>query len=187
MSNPFFVELGFSGVEIASTTKLLGLAASVIGIMAGGVLVARTSIRPALVLGGILQAGTNLLYVWLAQSGHDMNVLSVAIVADSFTGGVASAAFVAYLSTLCRGAWSGTQYALLTSLMAAGRTVIAGSSGWLASQLGWAAFFAWTAVFALPGLMLLAALPDPARRNPPATPGGREEHLATSALAPRDH
>ena len=169
MSNPFFVELGFSGVEIASITKVLGLVASVVGIMAGGVLVARTSIRPALVLGGMLQAGTNLLYVWLAQSGHDMTVLSVAIVADSFTGGVASAAFVAYLSTLCRGAWSGTQYALLTSLMAAGRTVIAGSSGWLATQLGCAAFFAWTAVFALPGLMLLAALPDPARKaSPPA-------------------
>lgn len=165
MTSPFFVALGFSGVEIASITKVVGLAASVAGILAGGVLVARTAIRPALVLGGILQAATNLLYVWLAVAGHDMAVLSVAIVADQFTGGVASAAFVAYFSTLCRGAWSGSQYALLTSLMAAGRTLIAGGSGWLAARLGWGAFFAGTAVFALPGLLLLAALPDPERRT----------------------
>ncbi|MEZ4331441.1 MAG: MFS transporter [Myxococcota bacterium] len=163
MTSPFFVALGFSGVEIATVTKVVGLAASVVGILAGGVLVARTSIRPALVLGGILQAVTNLLYVWLAAAGHDVRVLSIAIVADQFTGGVASAAFVAYFSTLCRGAWSGSQYALLTSLMAAGRTLIAGGSGWLAAKLGWGAFFAGTAAFALPGLLLLAALPDPSR------------------------
>jgi len=176
MSNPFYVELGFSGVEIGSLTKVVGLAASVAGILAGGVLVARTAIRPALVLGGFLQAATNLLYVWLAQAGHDLSVLAFAIVADGFTGGVASAAFVAYLSTLCRGAWSGTQYALLTSLMASGRTLIASSSGWLATQLGWGAFFAWTAAFALPGLLLLAALPEP---------GGRTEGPDPSRPPPR--
>ena len=165
MSNPFFVELGFSGVEIASLTKVVGLAASVVGILVGGVLVARTSIRPALVLGGVLQAATNLLYVWLAQAGHDMSVLAVAVVADNFTGGVASAAFVAYFSSLSRGAFSGTQFALLTSLMAMGRTVFSGSSGWLASQAGWPLFWTWTAVLAVPGLILLAALPEPSRHE----------------------
>jgi len=163
MSNPFFVELGFTGVEIASLTKVVGLAASVVGILVGGALVARTSIRPALILGGCLQAATNLLYVWLSAAGHDMNVLAVAVVADQFTGGVASAAFVAYLSALSRGAFSGTQFALLTSLMALGRTLFGGASGWLATQAGWPLFWICTALLALPGLMLLTALPEPGR------------------------
>lgn len=165
MSNPFFVELGFSGVEIASVTKLVGLSATVVGIAAGGVLVARTTVRPALILGGCLQAATNLFYVWLAYAGHDISVLAVAIICDSFTGGVASAAFVAYFSSLSRGAFSATQYALLTSLMAVGRTFFAGGSGWLASQADWPVFFAWTAAMALPGLLLLAVLPDPSRHS----------------------
>ncbi len=163
MSNPFFVELGFSGVEIASLTKVVGLAASVAGILVGGALVARTSIRPALILGGCLQAVTNLLYVWLSAAGHDMNVLAVAVVADQFTGGVASAAFVAYLSSLSRGAFSGTQFALLTSLMALGRTLFGGASGWLATAAGWPLFWVCTALLALPGLLLLAALQEPSR------------------------
>lgn len=166
MSNPFFVELGFSGVEIASLTKLVGLAASVVGILVGGVLVARTSIRPALVLGGLLQAGTNFLYIWLSFAGHDMGVLAVAVVADNFTGGVASAAFVAYFSSLSRGAFSGTQFALLTSLMAMGRTLVSGGSGWLAVQAGWPLFWACTALLALPGLLLLVALPEPSHESP---------------------
>lgn len=167
MSNPFFIELGFSGVEIASLTKVVGLAASVAGVLVGGVLVARTSIRPALVLGGILQAATNLLYVWLAFAGHDMTVLAVAVIADNFTGGVASAAFVAYFSSLSRGAFSGTQFALLTSLMAMGRTLFSGASGWLATQTIWPVFWVVTAGLALPGLLLLIVLPEPGRAARP--------------------
>lgn len=173
MSNPFFVELGFTGVEIASLTKVVGLAASVVGILVGGALVARTSIRPALILGGCLQAVTNLLYVWLSAAGHDMNVLAVAVLADQFTGGVASAAFVAYLSSLSRGAFSGTQFALLTSLMALGRTFFAGTSGWLATSAGWPLFWVCTAVLALPGLLLLAALPEAGRDASRKSPGVR--------------
>ncbi|MBK7948481.1 MAG: MFS transporter [Deltaproteobacteria bacterium] len=163
MSNPFFVELGFSGVEIASLTKVVGLAASVVGIVVGGVLVARTSIRPALILGGLLQAVTNLLYVWLAYAGHDLGVLALAVLADNFTGGLASAAFVAYFSSLSRGAYSGTQFAVLTSLMAMGRTLFGGLSGWLATWTDWPVFWVCTALLALPGLLLLVALPEPGR------------------------
>jgi PAT family beta-lactamase induction signal transducer AmpG len=158
MASPFFVDLGFSGVEIASVTKVLGLVASVVGIGAGGVLVARTGVFRALVWGGILQATTNLLYSGLAGVGHDVALLAVAIAADNFTGGLASAAFVAYLSGLCRREFTATQYALLTSLMAAGRTTLSAGGGWLATQMDWAGFFAVTALLALPGLALLARL-----------------------------
>lgn len=161
MSNPFFVELGFSGVEIASITKLVGLAASVVGIVVGGILVAQTSILRALALGGILQAATNLLYAGLAGTQHDVAFLTTAIVADYFTGGLASAAFVAYFSSLSRGAFSGTQFALLTSLMAMGRTLAGGASGWMADAVAWPSFWAATAALALPGLLLLTTLPEP--------------------------
>ena len=130
----------------------------VVGIGAGGVLVARTGVFRALMWGGILQATTNLLYSGLAGIGHDVALLALAIAADNFTGGLASAAFVAYLSGLCRREFTATQYALLTSLMAAGRTTLSAGGGWLATQMDWAGFFAVTALLAVPGLALLARL-----------------------------
>ena len=82
-------------------------------------------------------------------------MLTVAIGADNFTGGLGSAAFVAYLSSLCNRAFTATQYALLTSLMAAGRTMLSSGGGWLADNTDWASFFVLTTLLALPGLLLL--------------------------------
>ncbi|WP_075221623.1 AmpG family muropeptide MFS transporter [Acuticoccus yangtzensis] len=155
MANPFYVDLGFSGVEIASVTKVFGVVMTMVGVFAGGTLVARIGILPALAIGGILQAVTNLTFAWLAVRGHDMTALAIAVGADNFTGGLGSAAFVAYLSSLCNVAFTATQYALLTSLMAFGRTMLAASSGWLAEGLGWPGFFAATALLAIPALVLL--------------------------------
>jgi PAT family beta-lactamase induction signal transducer AmpG len=103
----------------------------------------------------VLQAATNLIFAWLATQGHDLEALTVAIGADNFTGGLGSAAFVAYLSSLCNLAFTATQYALLTSLMAFGRTLLAASSGWFAETLGWPGFFVATTFLAIPGLALL--------------------------------
>jgi PAT family beta-lactamase induction signal transducer AmpG len=155
MSNPFYEDLGFSGVEIGGITKVWGLVATLAGIAAGGALVARLGMLRALLVGGALQAVTNLLFSLLALAGHSLPMLGVAIGADSFTGGLGSAAIVAYLSSLCRARFTATQFALLTSLSAVGRTVVATASGWLAEELGWAAFFAATAALAIPGLLLV--------------------------------
>ncbi|WP_205648840.1 AmpG family muropeptide MFS transporter [Acuticoccus kandeliae] len=155
MANPFFVDLGFSGVEIASVTNVFGVLMTMAGVFAGGLIVARIGILPALAVGGILQAGTNLTFAWLATRGYDIGALTIAVGTDSFAGGLGSAAFVAYLSSLCNLAFTATQYALLTSLMALGRTVLAASSGWIAEQLGWAGFFIATTLFAIPALVLL--------------------------------
>jgi PAT family beta-lactamase induction signal transducer AmpG len=151
MANPFFVELGFSGVEIASVTKVLG-------VFAGGALVARLGIPRSLLVGGLLQAVTNLLYAAQAQVGHSVGMLALSVGADSFTGGLGSAAFVAYLSSLCSPGLSGTQFALLTSLMAVGRTVLSSGGGWLADQVDWVTFFVLTTALAAPGLALLGWL-----------------------------
>jgi PAT family beta-lactamase induction signal transducer AmpG len=155
MANPFYFQIGFSGVEIASVTKVFGVAATLVGVFAGGAFVARFGVWTALVIGGVLQAATNLLFAWLAASGHDLTLLAVAVGADNFAGGLGSAAFVAYLSGLCNVSFTGTQYALLTSLMAFGRTLFATVSGPLAEQLGWVGFFVATTGIAVPGLLLL--------------------------------
>jgi PAT family beta-lactamase induction signal transducer AmpG len=167
MANPFFIEIGFSGYEIASVTKVFGMLATLAGVFAGGVVVARAGIFRALLWGGILQAVTNLLYSLQAQVGHDLALLAVVVGSDNFTAGLGSAAFVAYLSSLCRLQFTGTQYALLTSLMAFGRTVLSSGGGWLADHLDWAVFFAVTALLAAPGLVLLVRLrPEPSRTAP---------------------
>jgi PAT family beta-lactamase induction signal transducer AmpG len=164
MAMPFYHELGFSGVEIASVTKVFGVIANLVGVLAGGLLVARVGIPRALLAGGVLQAVTNLLFAVQAQVGHHVGMLTLAIGADGFTGGLAASAFVAYLSSLCRRGFSATQYALLTSLMALGRTLLSSGSGWLADHVDWATFFVITTVLAAPGLVLLAWLwPSKAR------------------------
>ena len=168
MANPFYVELGFTGLEIGSISKVMGAVATMLGIFVGGAMVARYGILWALVVGGILQAATNLLFAVQAVVGHDLGMLAVTIGADNFTGGLGSAAFVAYLSSLCNHAFTGTQYALLTSLMAFGRTVLSSGGGWLADQVDWVTLFILTTGLAIPGLLLLAWLmrlyPPPLRR-----------------------
>ena len=98
---------------------------------------------------------TNLLFAVQASIGHDLGMLYVAIGADNFTGGIGSTAFVAYLSSLCSARFSATQYALLTSLMAFGRTGLSSGAGWFADQVDWITFFVSTTFLAVPGLMLL--------------------------------
>jgi len=171
MANPFYQELGFTGLEIGSVTKVFGVVATLVGVFVGGALCARFGIVRALVIGGLLQAVTNLLYAWMAYSGKDLGLLAVVVGADNFTGGVGSAAFVAYLSSLCNVAFTGTQYALLSSFMAFGRTLLSTGSGWLVDQIGWGPFFVATTLLAVPGLVLLYWIVrlDPGR---PARAGG---------------
>lgn len=155
MARPFYNEIGFSGPEIFGVTKSFGVAATILGGLAGGVLVARYGLFKALFVAGILQAITNLLFSWQAEAGHDIVVLTLAITADNFTGALGSVAFVGYLSSLCTAGMAGTQYALLTSLMAFGRTALSAGGGWLAAHAGWTIFWMLTTLLAVPGLLLL--------------------------------
>ncbi|WP_425407031.1 AmpG family muropeptide MFS transporter [Hwanghaeella sp.] len=155
MANPFYVEMGFTAEEIAGVTKVFGLWATILGTIAGGALVAGVGLIRALFIAGVLQAVTNLLFALLAASGTEVTLLAVAVGADNFTGGLGSAAFVAYLSSLCSIAHTGTQYALLTSLMALGRSFFSAGGGWLADRLDWVDFFVATTGLAIPGLLLL--------------------------------
>jgi MFS transporter, PAT family, beta-lactamase induction signal transducer AmpG len=167
MSGVFYRELGFSLTEIAEVTKVFGLAAVCVGVFAGGMLVKLVGIFRALLAGGLAAAATNLTYAYLAASGADLDIFAVAVIADSFTGGLATVAFVAYLSGLCNTAFSATQYALLNSLGNLARIWFASSAGFMVDALGgdWSLFFTITAGLAVLGLPLLIVLmivmPDP--------------------------
>jgi MFS transporter, PAT family, beta-lactamase induction signal transducer AmpG len=156
MSNPLYVSLGFTKVEVANIGKAYGFVASLAGLAAGGIVVLRLGIFRALLICGILQMLSNLMYVVQAWAGHDVPILALTIGIENLTGGMGSAAFVAYLSGLCNIAFTATQYALLTSLAAVGRTTLSASGGALADALGWSAFFALSTIACLPGLLLLA-------------------------------
>jgi PAT family beta-lactamase induction signal transducer AmpG len=175
MSGPFYISLGFSKVEIASISKVFGLVASMAGVILGGWLVLRAGIMRALLIGGVLQALSNLAYLAQLWAGHDIGMLAVTIATENVTGGIGSAAFVAYLSRLCNPAFTATQYALLSALAAVSRTFIASGGGWLADRLGWASFFTASTFFCAPGLMLLVFLmarDAPPSRSEAALPGG---------------
>ena len=162
MANPFYIETGFSLAEIAAISKLFGFVATLLGIVAGGVMVARYGIFRALLLCGILQMGSNLMFAIQAIVGHDTSMLAVTIAVENFTGGMGSAAFVAYISSLCSFAFTATQYALFSSLAVVGRTMLSSGGGWLADHTDWVTFFVLSAAAAIPGLLLLMFL---IRRN----------------------
>ena len=155
MSGPFYIGIGFSKIEIANVTKAFGVVMSIAGAVAGGAMVAKMGTLRALLIAGLLQAASNLMFVAQAMAGHDIAMLTATIAIENLTGGMGTAAFVAYLSGLCNVAFTATQYALLSSLMAVGRTVLASSGGWIADQMDWVSFFLVSTVAAIPGLVLL--------------------------------
>jgi PAT family beta-lactamase induction signal transducer AmpG len=181
MSGVFYRELGFGLDEIAEVAKVYGLAANITGILVGGWVVARFGTLKGLLAGGFSAAGTNLTYAFLANAGNDTLLFEAAVVADNFTGGLATVAFVAYLSNLCNVAYTATQYALLASLGNLARIWFSASAGALVDGLDgdWATFFVLTTLVALGGLPLLLVI---MRRYPlPETnPGEADGALASS-------
>jgi PAT family beta-lactamase induction signal transducer AmpG len=155
MAMPLYISLGFSLDEIAAISKLVGFFATVIGALVGGLVAARLGIVRSLILCGALQSAGNLFYVLQAIGGHRLDYLALCVAAENLTGAMAGAALVAYLSSLCSPAYTATQYALLSSLAAVGRTLVASSGGVLAERLGWVTFFLLTTVATLPALALL--------------------------------
>jgi MFS transporter, PAT family, beta-lactamase induction signal transducer AmpG len=172
MANPFYVRIGFTKIEIATVTKVFGLAATLAGVFLGGLMVGRYGVMKALLVSGILQMLSNLMFAFQAIAGPDIRVLVVTIGLENLTGGMGSAAFVAYLSLLCNLAYTATQYALFTSFMAVGRTFLSSSSGWVADHVDWVTFFVISTVLALPGLLVLVWMmrqfPEAGRATPPA-------------------
>ncbi len=166
MANPFYVDMGFTKDEVAAVSKVYGVVMTLAGSFIGGVLALRLGVMRVLMLGAVLSAATNLLFAWLAGRGHDVQALIVVVSADNLASGIASAAFIAYLSGLTNVSYSATQYALFSSIMLLLPKWLAGFSGQFVDAHGYADFFLATAGLGLPVLVLvaLAARVKPAAR-----------------------
>ena len=155
MANPFYVDMGYSKDEVAAVTKVYGVIMTLAGAFLGGALALRWGVARVLMLGALLSALSNLLFAWLAGHGHDVTALIAVISADNLSSGIASAAFVAYLSSLTNVNYSATQYALFSSMMLLAPKWLAGFSGAFVDTHGYATFFVGTALLGLPVLLLV--------------------------------
>ena len=155
MANPFYVDMQYTKAEVAAVTKIYGVIMTLVGAYVGGILSMRFGVMRILMLGAITSAISNLLFAWLAGHGHDVNALILVVSADNLAGGIASAAFIAYLSSLTNIQYSATQYALFSSLMLLLPKFVAGWSGAFVDQFGYATFFTSTALLGLPVLVLV--------------------------------
>ncbi len=155
MANPFYVDMGYTKDEVAAVTKVYGVVMTLVGAFMGGSLAMRFGVMRILMLGALLSACTNLLFAWLAGHGHDVTALIAVVSADNLASGIASAAFIAYLSSLTNVSYSATQYALFSSMMLLLPKFVAGFSGDYVNAFGYAQFFASTAMLGLPVLGLV--------------------------------
>lgn len=155
MTGPFLIDIGFSKIEIATIVKTYGLAATLAGVFLGGSIVARYGMIKSLWVCGILQMVSNLMFVLQAYAGYDSGLLIITISFENLAGGMGTAAFVAYISKLCNIKYTATQYALFSSLAAAGRTWLSSSSGYFVDLYGWVNFFLISTAIAMPGILLL--------------------------------
>lgn len=155
IANVFYVDMGFSKTEVANVTKVFGVAMTLLGAVVGGVLVNRLGVMRILFAGAVLAAATNLLFALLAKVGASVPLLIGVVAMDNLSGGLASAAFVAYLSALTNVQYSATQYALFSSVMLLLPKLLGGFSGVMVDRMGYEWFFVLTALMGVPVLLLV--------------------------------
>nr|WP_313371759.1 muropeptide transporter [Achromobacter animicus] len=160
LSTTFLIRgAGFTPTEVGTVNKVLGLAATIIGALAGGSLMARWGLYRSLMAFGLLQAVSNLAYWLIAISPKNLWLMATGVGIENLCGGLGTASFVGLLMALCHQRFSATQFALLSALSAVGRTYLAGPlTPPLVDYLGWPGFFLLTVAIALPGLVLLRKL-----------------------------
>ena len=180
MTTPFLLDIGFSKIQIANIVKVIGLAATLIGLFLGGLLVSKYNIISVLFIGGFLQMFSNLFFAIQGIMGVNTNFLMLTISIENLAGGIGTAAFLAYLSKLVDPRYIATQFALLTSFMALSRTQLSAPAGWMVeginwdgaiifisqflhinlgsildNNIKWILFFIMTTILAIPGLLII--------------------------------
>ena len=158
ITNVFYEDMGFSLQEIASFTKVFGVIMTIVGGFVGGVITARYGVMRILLIGAVLVVLTNLLFMVLADKGHDVLWLGIVIAADNLSAGIATAAFIAYLSSLTNISFTAIQYAIFSSLMTLLPKTIGGYSGSMVDQLGYANFFLVAGLLGVPAILLVLYL-----------------------------
>lgn len=176
LTTAFLIQgLSFGAGEVGAVNKGLGMASTIAGAALGGSLMVRMGLFRSLLYFGVLQAVSNLSFMALALAGKSHAGLVFAVAFENFTSGMGTAAFVAFLMAMCDRRYSATQFALLSSIAALGRTFIAPTSGFVAGWLGWAGFFAVSAAAAVPGLALLWTMRGVVERLESENGGGQKE------------
>lgn len=166
MATPFLLEIGFSQTEVGAIRGGIGIVATIVGVLAGGAVIAAIGINRSVWIFAALQILSNLVYYWIAMVGPDRGVLVIAIVLENLAGGMVTAVFVAYMMSLSSRRFSATQFALLTSMMTAARDVIAAPAGGFAESMGWPTYFLFTLAIGVPALLLLPFLVPWGSENP---------------------
>jgi PAT family beta-lactamase induction signal transducer AmpG len=158
MANPFYIDMGYSELEIGLVTKTVGPVVTIFGALLGGVLVMRYGRLTMLMAGAILVVVTNLLFAWLATLDAELAWLIAVVGADNLAAGIATTTFVAYLSSLTNRAYTATQYALFSSIMLLLAKFVAGFSGMVVDASSYVIFFAYAAALGLPSILLIMVL-----------------------------
>ncbi len=190
LSTTFLIRgVGFTQTEVGAVNKVLGLAATIVGALAGGAWLARRPLWGALMAFGLLQAVSNFGYWLLAVLPKSFGLMAAAIGVENLCGGLGTAAFVAFLMALTDRRFSAAQYALLSALSAVGRVYVGPASGVMVEAFGWPTFFMWTVAAAMPGLLLLwwlrRTITELAATPAAATPATASQAGATTAEAGR--
>ena len=155
MTIPFYLDIGFTKTEIGAVAKLFGFWATIAGGMVGGIVLLKMRIKTALLGFGFLQAISTVGFSLLALVGNSLPGLAAVIAFENFSGGMGTAAYVAYMASITNKKFTATQYALLSSLMGVPRVLASAPTGIMAESFGWFLFFALCALVAVPGLVLL--------------------------------
>ncbi len=155
----FFLDLGFTKTDIGAVTKVFGLIATIVGTLIGGALIPRLGLFRALVIFGIFQGLANLLFVMMARVGNDRLALIFTIGGENLASGMGTAAYAAFLMSLCNKRFTATQYALFTSLMAVPTKILSAPTGYLKEAVGWENYFIIATLLMIPGLIMLIRYP----------------------------
>lgn len=155
MVTPFLLQIGFSQTEVGAIQGGIGLLFTIIGVLAGGAVIAGLGINRCVWIFFFLQIFSNLAYYWISLIGANEGALVIAIIIENFSGGLVTAVFVALLMSLSSKRFSATQFALLSSLMSAARDILVAPAGRIAESTGWPTFFLLTLAVGLPALLLL--------------------------------
>ena len=155
MANPFYVDIGFSKVEVASIAKGFGVFMTILGVAIGAACIVRFGIMAMLLVSAVLLTATNLLFAVMAVVGNEIWMLVITISADNLSAGISGSVFIAYLSSLTNRAYTATQYALFTSLMSLFGKFVAGWSGVVVDAVGWVTFFIYASALGIPSILLI--------------------------------
>lgn len=155
MFNPFYLGVGFTKTQVAAIAKVLGLWATILGGVLGGLAIIKLGLVRSLWIFGFFQAFSTAGFALQAQAGAHLGLLAAVIAFENLSSGMGTAAYTGFMASLCNRQYTATQYALLSSLMSVPRVVLGGSSGYLAKHMGWTTYFVFCALLAIPGLLML--------------------------------